>query len=196
MIEAESPGDSQRMNVEITARHERVGKRVKDHATDRIEQALRHADGITSVHCVLDSEKGRHRAEIIVHGKRLASAVSAESADVWAAIDACAEKLRHSIEHRAGKSRTRLRKGDKLSQLDAEMEARAAAPREEVPEAPIRVIRSRAKRLDAMTLAEARSLIEDSRAEHVAFRDAKTDRVHVLYRRRDGQLGLLDTGAE
>lgn len=185
------------MNVEITSRHARVGKQIKDHASDRIEQVLRHADGITSVHCVLDSEKGRHRAEIVVHGRGLATAVHAESDDMWASIDACAEKLRHQLEHRAGKRKERKRKGEKLSQFDAEMAARAALVEMEQPEVEEpRVIRGRAKRAKTLTLAEARAEMDDSAAEHVLYRDAKNDRVFVLYRRRDGQLGLVDTGVE
>jgi putative sigma-54 modulation protein len=182
------------MNVEITSRHARVGKQIKDHVNDRLEQVLRHADGITSVHCILDSEKGRHRAEFIVHGRGLDGAVHAESGDMWASIDAAAEKLRHQIEHRAGKKREKRRRGEKLSQVDAEMSARAIVP--EPPEEPVRVVRGKARKLKSLALSEARTEMEDSDAEFLVFRDAKNDRVYVLFRRRDGQLGLVDTGVE
>ena len=182
------------MNVEITSRHARVGKQIKDHVNDRVEQVLRHAEGITSVHCVLDSEKGRHRAEIIVHGRRLTGAVHAESGDMWASIDAAAEKLRHQIEHLSGKKRELRRRGEKLSQVDAEMAARAMV--EEPPEEPMRVVRGKARKLKSLALPAARLELEDSDAEFLVYRDAKNDRVHVLVRRRDGQLGLIDTGVE
>lgn len=184
------------MNVEITSRHARVGKQIKEHANDRIEQVLRRADGITSVHCVLDSEKGRHRAEFIVHGRGLAAAVHAESDDMWASIDACAEKLRHQLEHRVGKKREKRHRGEKLSQVDAEMAARASLLAEEPEEEQPKVIKGRARKAKSMTLAEARSEMDDSAAEHLLYRDAKNDRVFVLYRRRDGQIGLVDTGVE
>jgi putative sigma-54 modulation protein len=184
------------MNVEITARHGRVGKRLKDHASDRTDQVLRFADGITSVHWILGEEKERACAEVIVHGRNLATTVSAESGDMWASIDACAEKLRHAIEHRTGKAKERRRRGEKLSLLDAEMAARAVAVEPEPEEEEIRVIRGKARKPKSLSLAEARNELEDSKSEHVLFRDSKNDRFFVLYRRRDGQLGLIDTGVE
>ena len=57
------------------------------------------------------------------------------------------------------------------------------------------MIRSRRSVVKPMTLDEAAFEME-GRAEGVlVFRDAATERVNVLFRRRDGNLGLIEPGA-
>ncbi len=57
------------------------------------------------------------------------------------------------------------------------------------------MIRSRRAAVKPMTLDEA-ALEMEGRADGVlVFRDAATERVHVLFRRKDGNLGLIEPGA-
>ena len=57
------------------------------------------------------------------------------------------------------------------------------------------MIRSRRSAVKPMTLDEA-ALEMDGRGEGVlVFRDAATERVNVLYRRKDGHLGLIEPEA-
>ena len=58
-----------------------------------------------------------------------------------------------------------------------------------------RVIRSRKSAVKPMTLDEATLEMEGRGNEVFVFRDAATERVTVLFRRRDGNLGLLEPEA-
>lgn len=184
------------MNVDITARHAPVTKQVKEHVRDRLDQALRHADGLTSVHVILDAARGRHSAEFIVHGRDLAATVSATDTDVWVAVDMAAEKLRHQLEHVLGKKREKRRRSDGIGKAEAELAARAALVPAIEEESQVRIVRTRPRKVKPMALDDARLELEERNAEFLVFRDAKSERVQVLYRRRDGDLGLVDTGAD
>ena len=55
-----------------------------------------------------------------------------------------------------------------------------------------RVIRTRAFPVKPMTLEEAAVQVGSSEQGFVIFRDSITERVSVLYRRKDGNLGLIE----
>jgi len=47
-----------------------------------------------------------------------------------------------------------------------------------------------------MTVEDAALRVEDARESFVVFRNAVSDSVNILYRRRDGNLGLIEPDAE
>jgi ribosome hibernation promoting factor len=58
-----------------------------------------------------------------------------------------------------------------------------------------RVIRTRRFAVKPMTIEEAALEVGASAEGVVVFRDAATERVNVLYRRKDGNLGLIEAEA-
>jgi len=58
-----------------------------------------------------------------------------------------------------------------------------------------RVIRSRRFAVKPMTIEEAALEVGASADGVLVFRDASTERVKVLYRRKDGNLGLIEPEA-
>ena len=143
----------------------------------------------------------RHTAEVIVHGRRLSAAVHADGDDAFIAIDRCADKLRHQLDHHLGRQRDKRRRGPGLSALEVEVAAMASAQAADLPPEPegaepaFEVVRSGAAELKAMTLDEACAEIDYKNREFLVFRDSATLNVAVLYRRNDGKLGLIETGA-
>ena len=57
-----------------------------------------------------------------------------------------------------------------------------------------RVISSTHLQIKPMTIEEAALLLEESKNEFVVFRDASSDRVAVLYKRKDNNYGLIAPG--
>ena len=183
------------MNFEITGRHEHVSDAVKDYVRDRLDHALRHADDVTSVHVILDHEKARHIAEVIVHGRRLSMTVHADSDDVHAAIDRCAEKLKHQLEHHHGRMRDRRRRGPSLKEAEAAAlaaEAAAAAGAHASEELETRIITMSSGDLDPMTVEDARMELENGNKDFLVFREATSELVQVLFWRPDGHMGLIE----
>jgi putative sigma-54 modulation protein len=142
-------------------------------------------------HVILSLERHLHEAEATVnyYGHQLAGAGS--SADLFTAIHSAAEKL----EKQAVKARTKWRDNKRTPRKGASEAETEAAPPEaevEVEEAPGRHIYhvNHHKKRKPMTLDEA--VLEMENREYVVYRDAATDRVSVLVRRRDGDFDLIE----
>ena len=194
------------MIIEITGRHISINEALKEHAREKLDHVLRHHDKIVSAHVILDVEKTRHTAEMIVHGRNLSATVHADSDDLHAAIDRCADKLRHHLEHHHGKRRDKRRRADALATAEAAAIAEglaagilppAAAAEPVKPKRPApRVVRAAPMHAEPMTVDEAAHELEDGDLEFLVFRDAETEMVNVLFRQRDGVIGLIETGAD
>jgi putative sigma-54 modulation protein len=180
------------MNFEITARHASVSEDVKRHAREKVEQVLKHADGLTSVHVILDAERERQMAEIIVHGRNLSATVHADSTDIWTSIDRCALKLKHQLDHHEGRQREKRRRQPGLAQQEAELVARSTIL--EVADELPRLVRLPIGDVRPMSAEAARHQLQNSELEYVVFLHEEANFVCVMVRRTDGSFGLIETG--
>jgi len=150
-------------------------------------------------HVILSLERHLHQAEATVnyYGHQLVGVGS--SNDLFTAIAGAAEKL----EKQAVKARTKWRDTKRQPRkAAAESEAEAAVPSrgrrpatasEPEAENERRVYRvNHHQRRKPMTLEEAMLEMEPGR-DYLVYRDAETDRVSVLMRRRDGDFDLVET---
>lgn len=146
-------------------------------------------------HVILSLERHLHHAEATAnyYGHQLVGLGS--SADLFTAISGAAEKL----EKQAVKARTKWRDTKRqphkaTSEAETEQPASGRGIRVAEPEAETekRVYRvNHHQRRKPMTLDEA--LLEmDHGRDYLVYRDAETDRVSVLLRRRDGNFDLVE----
>jgi ribosome hibernation promoting factor len=140
-------------------------------------------------HVILSLERRLHQAEVTVHyyGHELVGIGS--SADLFTAIHAATEKL----EKQAVKARTKWRDTKRVPRETGEEMSPAEAPENETePELAQRVFRiNHHQKRKPMTLEEA--LLElDNKRDYLVYRDAETDRIAVLIRRRDGNFDLVE----
>ena len=67
---------------------------------------------------------------------------------------------------------------------------RAPTRQQHAPNAP-RTIKTSRLPIRPMSIQDAARRLEDSKNEFIVFRDTDTDRVSVMYKRRDSNLGLI-----
>lgn len=77
------------MKIDISGRHFHVTEPLKRYATEKILKLDKYGLKLESAHVIMEVEKFRHLAEIIVLGKNLRTAATAESVDMYAAFDKC-----------------------------------------------------------------------------------------------------------
>jgi putative sigma-54 modulation protein len=139
-------------------------------------------------HIILSLERHLNRAEATVnyYDHRLVGV--GESTDLFTAIHSAAEKL----EKQALKTRTKWRDNKRTPHEAGEGEVAAGPeqPAEEELERRVYNIDHHQKR-KPMTLEEA-MLEMDKDRDYLVYRDAETDRVSVLVRRRDGHFDLVE----
>jgi len=181
------------MKIEFTGRQTEVPEPLRRLGERRLSKLARVLPGITHAHVILSTDRHRQMAEVNVRSPRLDLAAQEASADFGASLAAAFDKLTRQAQHRVGKRKDHKRRGRPAGS--------AGRPRTEapVPEtvrapsgAPPRAIRLRRVALKAMTAEEA-VLELDRRGEgFVLFKDTPTGRLHLLHRRKDGHLGLLE----
>jgi putative sigma-54 modulation protein len=142
-------------------------------------------------HVILSLERHLHHAESTINyfGHQLVGLGS--SNDLFTAIHSSVEKL----EKQCVKARTKWRDAKRTPRKatsEAEKESEASAP----PEAERQVYQvnrvNQHQKRKPMTLDEA-ILEMDKTRDYMVYRDAETDKVNVLVRRRDGNFDLVES---
>jgi putative sigma-54 modulation protein len=138
------------------------------------------------------TEKEICEVTLVGHGHHVRCKVAA--ADGFAAVDAAVEKLEHQLH----KLKTRLKKrshGVRRSGVSAasirDLPGDVLVEDDEVDAGP-RIVKTKVHDLKPMTTEEAMLQLEMVDHDFFLFTNADTGRAAVLYRRSDGDLGLID----
>jgi putative sigma-54 modulation protein len=176
------------MKIEYTGRSRPVPPRLRALVERKLAKLEKVLDPVTQVHVVLASEGRRHHAEVTVHSRQLTLVASEEDTSATNVLSQVIDKLtrqaqKHIGRRREGKRRTGARDAVLWSGV-----LTPAGPKDDGP----RIIDTRRFVVRAMTVDEAAEEVGSSEHGFVVFRDARTHLVSVLYKRSDGNLGLLE----
>jgi putative sigma-54 modulation protein len=178
------------MAVECTGRNVEVSPSLKELAEERTHRLERHLGGPADVRVVLSHEKHRFGAEIIAIHRRRRWKAQEETGDPRAAVALAFEKIDAQAKRDTEKQRDRKHRGwTRFLPKGWRTEPLALAA--VATTAGARIVRERATAVKPMGVDEAAIAMESSGQDVFVFRDAANDRVSVLYRRRDGDLGLI-----
>jgi putative sigma-54 modulation protein len=193
------------MRLEITGRHLTITPAARKAAERRVAHTLRLLNNsAVSAHIVLTQERTRVRAELSLHVKH-EHFLHAEALgpNAPAAIAAAAEKIERQAEKLKGKWSTRKRKSLPTAAAVASgpdgtgprPSDRAATPARANGAPGPRIIRARRYAVKPMSIEDAAAEVGDGTDAVIVFRNSATDTVTVLFRRSDGNLGLIEPEA-
>ena len=180
------------MRIEYTGRHTDVPAEIRRLGDGRLRKLERVLPGITDVRVILTEDKRRQIVEDTVHSRGLDLVATEASSAFRVSLTTALDKLiRQATRHR---DKVRVRKGGARTPAGpARPSVRPSAGVER--RARPRVIRTRRVAAKPMTVGEAALAVGASPDGVVVFRDATTGRIAVLYRRKDGNMGLIDPEA-
>lgn len=93
------------MNLNITGHHMDVTPALREYVISKLDRVIRHFDHVTATHVILSVQKLRQKAEVTVHVRGKDIHVESEDDDLYAAIDALADKLdRQVLKHKEKQS--------------------------------------------------------------------------------------------
>jgi len=184
------------MNLDITGRHIEITPALKEFTEDKLRKLEKLLDGPLEVHVVLGIEKHRHTAEIQVKSRTAILSGTQETGDLYASIGEVIDKLeRQALKHkekmRGHKHRKSLRDPDVAAAMEGVPGEEPAEPAE-VSAGP-RVHRALGRRVKPLSAEDAVHELEATGEDLLIFRDAASDRVSVVYRRKDGDFGLVES---
>lgn len=183
------------MRLELTGRHVSISPGLRTLVNEKLARVLRQVnDSGISAAVIVTKERFNKVVEASLHarGERFLHAVA--RAETWElAVNQAVEKLEQQARKMKGKWKTKQKRvaGAKAAVVPTVEEA-APAPKKRRAR---RVVRASRYSVRPMTVEEASMELEDQDAAFLVFRDAVTDAVNVLYRRKDGYLGLIEPDA-
>lgn len=187
------------MRLDITGRQVDITPALRqliERRLARIERLLN--DSVLSATVVLTLEKYRHRVEMVVRARGDHTMSGMGEGNGWTlSIRQASDKVEGQAKRLKSKWAERKRTAPRRRVPAASRgAARTRRPAEIAPAAveaaPARVIRRTRYPVKAMTLDDAALQVEDTTETFVVFRNADSDAISILYRRRDGNLGLIE----
>lgn len=178
------------MELEFSGRGIDITEQQRAVARKKFERLGKYFNAVHEARITLSHEKHRVAVEAFIRGKDFEVAASSETGDWSSSLQEVVEKLeeqaRRLKQRLTGRKRQREREETPSPESPAPPQAkkpgRASQPR---------VVESRQVPVLPMTVDEAVLQLEASGDDFIVFREADSDRVSVLYRRRDRALGLV-----
>ncbi len=179
------------MHLTITGRNMEVSPALREYAQEKVGKMEKYLPKITSAHIILAVEKYRHIAEVTIQAYGFTLKGVEDTGDMYSSIDQVMDK----IEIQARKLKDKLK--DKNKGLAGEQQAAAAAGEGKDASASSgerpRIVRSEEFDPRPMTAEEAAMELELSAAVFKVFVEARSNKINVLYRRENGDFGLIET---
>jgi putative sigma-54 modulation protein len=187
------------MATEITGRNFEVTPDIRSLVENKLARIVdRLFDDVIDVRCVLQVEKYRNICEILVKGKEQDAKTVQESDDsMQDAINAAMDHLKRQAQKNREKLRDHHRKDGNNAKATADITEWSVQVLEpgnlrnaEDNNSP-RIIKTNHLPIRPMSIEEAALRLEDSKNEFIVFRDLDSDKISVIYKRRDNNLGLI-----
>ena len=183
------------MSLDITGRHIEVTEPLRKFVTDRVERFRGIADEVLEAHVILTVEKHqRHIAEVNVKTRHDFYHSEETSTDMYTSIASVLDKVEKQILKDKGRVTARKRRngshgaGVVTTTTVVEIE-------EALGQKMTRIIRSNEVAAKPMSVDDAAIEIGDSTREFLVFRNYDTERLNIVYKRKDGNIGWIEPEA-
>jgi len=190
------------MQLSVTFRHMEGSDAIKDHARDKLEKIKKFFPDPIMAHVVLSTERGyQHCADVNIqlHNGLLIKA-NETTEDMYSSIDLVMAKIERQVRRYKEKIRGHKPKSD-LSSIpiahhiyeEGEEEGDEGAAEAAQPRAASII---KTEHIPARTLSVDEALMQMNLAGQafLVFRNSESSQVNVVYRRDDGNYGLIVTG--
>ena len=116
------------MNMNLTGNHLEITSAIRDYVVGKLDRVTRHFDHVIDVSVVMSVDKLQHKVEANLHTRGKDIHVEAIEADMYAAIDALADKLDRQVVKHKEKRSTNRHDGATIKREVAAAEAKPATP--------------------------------------------------------------------
>lgn len=151
-------------------------------------------DDVIDVRVVLQVEKYRNICEIIIVGKEHdVKTVQESDESMQDAVNSAIDHLKRQAQKNRKKIRDHHRRegnGRKVNEWAVQV-LEPGQLRETGDHNRPRIVKTNNLPIRPMSIEEAALRLDDSKNEFIVFRDIDTDKVSVIYKRRDANLGLI-----
>ena len=189
-------------NVMVTGRHMHITDGMKQHAIDRVSKLEHIADRIIDVNVTMDIQKLSHHVEILMKYGHILIRSHAQTTDMYISIDQAVAKLEHQLRRYKRKLHDHHKKGYPVKEIPVQV-IQAPGEETELEEVggadevalPHRIVATEIGRLKILDDSEAVMKMELTGDPVMVFRAEVDRRLKVIYRRHDGNYGIIEPEA-
>lgn len=193
------------IRINILGRNVYVTDAMKDYAYEKLSKIDRFHNHIMDIHVTMDVQKMEQMINILLQFDHFKVKVSASSTDMYASTDKAIEKLQEKIRrwksriqdhHKKSRSAVDMqvnvlrRPFSDIDLINDAIEMENKARDAEVYQTP-QVVGSDVRSLKRLTTEEAVMKMELSDDHFMVFRGEEDQKLKVIYRRKDGNYGLI-----
>ena len=190
------------MQMSITFRNFDASDSLKSYAQEKVERVNKYLDRAGEAHVVLSLERHLHHADITVHSGSFVLRGREKSEDMYASLDLAMDKIERQL--RRYKDRLKNHHGDRrqhhnqpeLDRLKVRHNVLAVPLPEDAADANTalpKVIHTDELHAHPMTVDDAVMQMDLLNDDFLVFTNAESNEVNVVYRRKDGHVGLIET---
>lgn len=177
------------MQITTTFRHMDSSEALKAYAAEKLEKVQKYIDEPIVAQVFLTVEKIRHTAEVTINAKGITIKASEETNDMYAALDAVIDK----IERQLRRYKERIKEHKPAGDDSARKVRKTVLTAESIDQRqqPV-IIKSDTFSIKPMSVEEAVMQMDLLHKEFLVYTDSTTEEINVIYRRKDGNYGLIE----
>jgi putative sigma-54 modulation protein len=176
------------MELEFIGRGIEVTEQQRAIARKKFQRLDKYFNAVHEARVTLSHEKHRVEVEAFVRGKDFEVVASSETGDWSSSLQEVVGKLEEQARRMKQRLTGRKRQREKPESPSWQM---TVIEPESVRRGEPEVVETRNVPVLPMTVEEAALQLEASTDDFIVFREAQTDKINVLYRRRDRTYGLV-----
>ena len=180
------------MEISFTFRHMEPSTELRSYVEEKVYKVKKYFDSPVEAHIVLKIEKFRHIADMTlsIDGNKI-KAVD-ESSDMYSSIDQAMDKIEEQL--RRLMSRKKEYRLENIKGTD--LLINGVETQEDQVESEPTIIRAERVDIKPMDINEAAMQMNMSKRNFFVFSNSKSKSINIIYKRNDGNLGLIETSSK
>ncbi len=176
------------MKIVFKGKHIEVTNAMRNYIEKRLNKIERHFDHILEVIVTLSVEKNRQIVEVTLQASRALIRAEEETDDMYASMDKVADKLERQIQKYKDKYLKKSHPGTERKVLDKEGVDVEDSESNEIT----KIVKTKRFAIKPMSVEEAAMQMDLLGHNFFVFANDNTNKVNVLYKRKDGNFGLIE----
>jgi len=174
------------MKIELSAKNYDIGKRLKDIIDVKVAKLDRYfeSDAVAKILCKLENNIYKLEVTILNNGIYYRAEASSNE-NMYENVDIALPKVERQIVRNADKLKTKLKAG---AFKETELEYNAELPTRKAP----KLVKTKSFELSPLTVEDAQLNMEQVGHDFYVFLSKETGKVSVMYKRKDGDLGMIE----
>lgn len=186
------------LNFNIRGENIEVTPAIREHVEKKIQKLERYfnegADANANVNMKVYNDK-QTKVEVTIPMKNLTLRAEERHADLYAAIDLIVDKLERQIRKYKTRVNRKYREREGVAAFFESVNKSNTQSNESVNDDDQEFSVVRTKRFDLKPMDEEEAILQMNMLGHTffVFTDAESDETNIVYKRKDGQYGLIET---